>query len=198
MIRSDALKGLIALFFLAVILADVLTATTPVEQFFSTKKIEELSLLSDENSTEDGKFAIKTNLSALPKREDDKWKAFEQTIGTEKVLMHLPDQPVFTRVNDNWGATIALEGKIEYWLMAPVPAMSGVKEEHLFPMFMEMYSKKPYKLIESNITEENGLPILEITARNRKTRKIEVVRIIVSDENFYVASMKFPKRREIK
>jgi hypothetical protein len=178
----------------SLMIANVVCATTPVEEYFSTKIMEKL--LISEKSEGGEQFAIKSNNQSLTTVSGSLWRSYEQTFGDEKVFISLPNIPAFTRINDTWGTTIALKDKVEYWLMAPVPAMPGVQKEQLFPMFIELHSKSPYKMIKSKVSEDNGLPVLEITSLNKRTNKMERTRVIISGENFYVTEMKYPKKKE--
>jgi hypothetical protein len=181
-------KTIAQVFIGAMVLSAALIAQTLTEQYFSIDRINQLT---------NGQFS--TALNADKKSQTvingQTWNSYEQTLGKEKLSLSLPDIPVFTRLNDTWGTVIALKDKkIEYWLMAPMPAASKVQQETLFPMFIELHSKNPYKMMESSVNVDNKLPALDIKSYNQKTKKIELTRVLITNDNFYVTAIKYPKK----
>lgn len=183
-------RAMVATLLMPMVYMGTLTAASPMETLFSTKTLSRLS--SDQTIAEGGTLAIKPESN----RFDVQRKELFQTFGDETITVTLPNIPVYTRVDDSWAATIAVQNKVEFWVAAPLPAVSGIEQELLFPLIIEIFSNKPYRMNTYEVSEIDGFPLLKLSSYNKNTGKTEMTHVVITEKNFYVIQIKYPKKLE--
>lgn len=144
------------------------------EQVFSASQSQALSI--DENSA----------------------KVFEHRMGDDAFLVALPlDNEVYTVANDNVQALVSVDEGVEYWVMKDQEDITGLTAEQLFPSYIERYSQGSYQMLESEVTVEDGLNVLKVTSFNESTGKLEELKIVEKDGEFFVAMKKTPENAEM-
>lgn len=120
------------------------------------------------------------------------WKMLKNESEGETFQVQLPDQRVFTSVNNGWGATVTEKDGAYYEVASAVPAMKDVNEYSVMFELANQYSTYPYELQNGDISTENGMQVIEITALNKETNEIVRIKAIDSGNNLHVATVKFP------
>ena len=144
------------------------------EQVFSASESQALSI--DENSAQ----------------------VFEHRMGDDAFLVALPlKNNVHTVANDSVQALVSVENGVEYWVMKNQDDIEDLTAEQLFPSYLERYSQAPYQMFDSEVTVEDGLNVLKVTSLNESTGKLEELKVVEKEGEFFVAMKKTPKAHEM-
>lgn len=153
---------------------------------------ESSEALSGIRHTDGSDTGVAVEIAAQIEMDGGSWKTVTKESEGETFQVQLPDQRVFTSVNNGWGATVTEKDGAYYEVASAVPAMKEVNEYSVMFELASQYSAYPYELQHGDISTENGKQVIEITAHNKETNEIVRIKAIDSGNNLHVATVKFP------
>jgi len=124
--------------------------------------------------------------------DGESWKMLKKESEGVTFQIQLPDQRVFTSVNNGWGATVTEKDGAYYEVATAVPAIKNINEYTVMFELGKQYSAYPYQLQNKSVRDENGDKVIEISAYNVETNEIVRIKAIDSGNNLHVATVKFP------
>jgi len=119
---------------------------------------------------------------------------YSQTFGSEKVKVTFPKKPSTKKKDGILMATIKTNKK-EYGFLAPKPAVS-VGSGYLFSLLLDDLNTSPYSVLDSYTYGDYSGEVIEVTSQDKKSKKIQQTKVVVTSDNFYLVSVEYPENKE--